>query len=43
MKANSAREELAGAEAHLILLNLSARLKPCPYYNALSVEFFRIL
>ncbi len=34
---------LAGAEARLILLTLSARLKPCPCYKAPWVEFFRSL
>jgi hypothetical protein len=29
----------SGAKARLILLPLLARLKPCPYYKALSMEF----
>jgi hypothetical protein len=40
-KANPAKDELAGAEAQLILLALSARLKPCPCYKANSIELFR--
>jgi hypothetical protein len=43
MKANSAKDGLAGAKARLVLLTLSARLKPCPCYKALSIEFFRSL
>jgi hypothetical protein len=31
---------LAGAEARLILLTLSARLKACPCYKALRIEYF---
>ena len=42
-KANSAKDGLAGAKARLILLALSARLKPCPCYKAPCVEFFRNL
>jgi hypothetical protein len=41
--ANSAKDRLAGAKAQLILLTLSAWLKPCPCYKAPSVEFFRNL
>jgi len=33
-KVNSAKDGLAGAKAQLILLILSARLKPCPCYKA---------
>ena len=42
-KANSAKDGLAGAKARLILLTLSARLKPCPCYKAPRVESFRSL
>jgi hypothetical protein len=42
-KANSAKDGLAGAEARLFLLTLSARLKPCPCYKAVWIEFFRSL
>jgi hypothetical protein len=39
-RAKVAHEKLAGAKARLILLALSARLKPCPYYKAPRTEFF---
>jgi hypothetical protein len=37
------KDELAGAEARLILLSLLARLKPCPCYEATAADFFRNL
>jgi hypothetical protein len=37
------KSDWAGAEARLIPLTLSARLKPCPYYKAYWIEFFRSL
>ena len=36
-------EARSGAEARLILVIFSARLKPCPYYKASWIEFFRSL
>jgi hypothetical protein len=38
-KVNLSKGGLAGAEARLILLIVSARLKPCPYYKALRLSF----
>jgi hypothetical protein len=38
-EANLAKNGLAGAEAQLILLILSARLEPCPCYMAPSIVF----
>jgi hypothetical protein len=38
-KANLAKDGSAGAKARLILLALSARLKPCPCYKAPWLSF----
>ena len=38
-KANVAKDGVAAAKAQLILLPLSARLKPCPCYKAPLVTF----
>jgi hypothetical protein len=32
--------KMAGAKARFVLQTLLARLKPCPCYKALSIEFF---
>jgi hypothetical protein len=32
--------KMAGAKAHFVLRTFLARLKPCPCYKALSIEFF---
>src|SRR5580704_4818087 len=38
-KENTAKDGMAGAKARLILLTLSARLKPCPCYRAPKLTF----